>query len=336
MTVYRHQGKWRFDFWKNSVRQRESGFETKREAEAAQAEARKSLKGMNLAFTAICVSRLRDLKQRRTKKYFNENKWLIKKLIKLWKRNKKIIRKDVEDYLSAVATKSHFVANKELRLIKALFNHGVEREMLSENPAAKIKYFPVEKKKKYIPPFADVEKVLAVVPEKQRCYLLAIISTLARVSEINKLKWEDVRDGYLVLRTRKSKNSDLTERSIPINQTLKMVIEAMPKISEYVFCHPVNKKRYDYRSKLLKRACEKAGVKDFGYHALRHYGASKLADSGVPITDIQALLGHQRPTTTDIYLQSIRPSLMGAMKNLEISNPPISATHKKKGLSLTP
>lgn len=336
MTVYKHQGKWRFDFWKDKVRQRESGFDTKREAKAAEAEARKNLKGMNSAFIAICVSRLRDLKQRRTKKYFKENKWLIKKLIKLWKRNKKIIRKDVEDYLSAVANKSHFVANKELRLIKALFNHGVERDMLSENPAEKIKYFSIDKRKKYIPPLADVEKVLSVVLEKQRLYLLAIISTLARVSEINKLRWDDVRGDYLVLRTRKSKNSDLTERAIPINQTMKMVIEAMPKISEYVFCHPVNKKRYDYRSKLLKRACEKAEVKEFGYHALRHYGASKLADSGVPITDIQALLGHQRPTTTDIYLQSIRPSLTGAMKNLEISHPPISATHKKKGLSLTP
>jgi hypothetical protein len=38
---------------------------------------------------------------------------------------------------------------------------------------------------------------------------------------------------------------------------------------------------------------------------LRHYGASKLAQEGVPLTDIQALLGHQRATTTDIYLQSL-------------------------------
>ena len=208
-------------------------------------------------------------------------------------------------------------------------NHGIERDMLSENPAFKIKYFPIEKKKKYIPPAEDVEKVLNIVTEKQRLYLLAIICTLARVREINKLKWEDVHDDYLVLKTRKAKNSDLTERVISFNDTLTDVIKSMPKISEYVFCHPVNKKRYDYRSKLLKRACEKAKVKEFGYHALRHYGASKLADAGVPIVDIQMILGHQRPTTTDIYLQSIRPSLKEAMRNLEISKSPILTTHKK-------
>jgi integrase len=328
MTVYRHQGKWRYDFWKDRVRQRDSGFPTKQEARMAEAEARKNLKTTNSDFISLCESRLRDLRERRTKQYFNENKSLIEKLILELGNKKVIIRKDIEDYLSEVTKKSHFVANKELRFIKALFNHGIERGLCSDNPAAKIKCFSVERKKKYIPPFEDVEKVLAIVLPKQRAYLLAIISTLARVREINKLKWEDVRGDYLVLRTRKSKNSDLTERVIPINDTLHEVIETMPKISEYVFCHPVNKKPYDYRSKFLKKACRKVGIKEFGYHALRHYGASKLADSGVPLTDIQTLLGHQKAVTTSIYLQSISPRLKEAMKNLEISKSPISATHK--------
>jgi integrase len=93
----------------------------------------------------------------------------------------------------------------------------------------------------------------------------------------------------------------------------------MPKIGEYVFCHKKGEK-YGYRSKMIKSLCKKAGVRIFTYHNLRHYGASRLADAGVPITDIQLLLGHQRPTTTDIYLQSIRPSLFEAMEKLEVPN----------------
>jgi integrase len=152
---------------------------------------------------------------------------------------------------------------------------------------------------------------------RQRLYLQALISTLARVSELNKLKWEDVHDGYLILKTRKAKNSNLTERAIPINQTLSAVLQAMPKIGEYVFCYLVDGTPYQYRSKLLKVACKKAGVKEFGYHALRHYGASKLADSGIPITVIQTILGHTTTTTTDIYLQSIKQSVKDAVKKLE-------------------
>lgn len=61
---------------------------------------------------------------------------------------------------------------------------------------------------------------------------------------------------------------------------------------------------------MLKRLCEKAGVAPFGFHAIRHYFAVSLVKSQkADITDIQQLLGHQRPTTTDIYLRSVAPNL---------------------------
>jgi integrase len=123
---------------------------------------------------------------------------------------------------------------------------------------------------------------------------------------------------YIILRTKKAKNSDITERKVPINETLKAVLKETPRIGEHVFCHQ-DGFPYNYRSKFLKNACRTAGVKVFTYHALRHYGASTLANAGVSITDIQAILGHQRTTTTDIYLQSISPNLREAMGKLEDS-----------------
>ena len=61
---------------------------------------------------------------------------------------------------------------------------------------------------------------------------------------------------------------------------------------------------------MLKRLCEKAGVAPFGFHAIRHYFAVSLIKSRqADITDMQQRLGHQRPTTTDIYLRSVAPNL---------------------------
>ena len=61
---------------------------------------------------------------------------------------------------------------------------------------------------------------------------------------------------------------------------------------------------------MLKRLCEKAGVTPFGFHAIRHYFAVSLVKSQkADITDIQQLLGHQRPSTTDIYRRSVAPNL---------------------------
>ena len=59
------------------------------------------------------------------------------------------------------------------------------------------------------------------------------------------------------------------------------------------------------RKGLMKSLCQKAGVRYFRYHALRHSGASTLESLNVPIGAIQRILGHENRTTTEIYLHSI-------------------------------
>jgi integrase len=252
---------------------------------------------------------------------FKDNERLIKKLILLWHGKKEITKKDVEDFLND--TESNFVANKYLRFIKALFNFGIEMELLSDNPAQRIKYYPVHRQKKYIPPDEDVRKVLEMANNEQRMYLLVIINTLARVSEVNNLKWEDVHKDYLILKTRKSKNSNVAERMIPFNFTLTRVFSILEPDGTFVFKNARTGARYNYRSKFLKTLCTNAKVIPFGFHALRHYGATKLDQEGVALSDIQALLGHQQATTTNIYLQSIRKSLKEAVRKLD---PPLIVT----------
>ena len=102
-----------------------------------------------------------------------------------------------------------------------------------------------------------------------------------------------------------------------MNAVLKDVFTHIPREGEYVFMNPLTHKPYDYRDKFLPTLCKKAGVKPFMYHALRHFGASKLDNLGVALTDIQELLGHERATTTDTYLRSLRGSAREAVRKLE-------------------
>jgi len=108
--------------------------------------------------------------------------------------------------------------------------------------------------------------------------------------EINKLKWDDEREDYLTLWTRKSRNSNLVSRNIPYNKILKEVIKGLPKESEFVFINPVTKTRYDHRDKLLGTLCRKAGVAYYSYRCFRHFSASQLATAGAGIGDIQGIL----------------------------------------------
>ena len=53
----------------------------------------------------------------------------------------------------------------------------------------------------------------------------------------------------------------------------------------------------------MKQICEKAGVKPFGFHAIRHKSAA-IAYEGSGLNAAQILMGHSRATTTDRYVKS--------------------------------
>lgn len=85
----------------------------------------------------------------------------------------------------------------------------------------------------------------------------------------------------------------------------------------YVFVNPTTNTKYVERKQLMKKLCKKANVKYFRYHALRHYGASFLDHKKAPRTDIQQLLGHEKATTTDIYLHSLEGSLKKTIRLMD-------------------
>jgi integrase len=259
---------------------------------------------------------LEDLEIKRSKDHFQTNKKLCQELIKRFG-TKRITRDSIEEYLKEVATISHKLANRRLVLIRSLFNYGIKRGWFTRNPTNGIERYPIEKSRKYIPPQEDIALVLETATCEERLYILVVAHTLGRVRSVNKLRWEDVHEDYLVLYTRKARNSDLKEMRIPINAVLKDVLSKIEKKGEYVLINPRTGKFYGYRSKLLHTLCHWAGVKYFPYHALRHFGASKLDNLGVPLSDIQEILGHSQITTTSEYLQSLRGSVKKSMKRLE-------------------
>jgi len=265
----------------------------------------------------LCESRLRELKTRSTVKWFKENKLLIKKLVIKWGRKKEITRDDVEEFLNNAATTSTTNANAQLKMIKSLFLHGMEKKIWNSDPTANIKKFPIGKKRKYIPPLKDIKAVLNEATPADRLYLLVVAHSLGRITAVNQLRWTDIHAQHISLYTRKGKNSDLKEIVIPMNAVLTETISQIPKVGEYVFMNKLTGKPYVYRKRLLKNLCKKANVRLFTYHGIRHFTASYLDNQNTPLTTIQKLLGHERATTTDGYLQELRGTTTDAVKKLE-------------------
>jgi integrase len=76
-------------------------------------------------------------------------------------------------------------------------------------------------------------------------------------------------------------------------------------LDETFFCEEYYGKAFKHRQHLMKRLCEKANVKPFVFHVIRHLSASILYKKGNSVSVIQSILRHKNPNTTTRYLRTI-------------------------------
>jgi len=228
----------------------------------------------------------------------------------------------LEDHLFLVRRKGsdgNKVANRDLREFRALFRWANREEIIRHNPVLHIEPYPEDEKPRYIPPVEDIDRVILAATDFELDLFQTIYHTLGRLSEVLDSGWDDpnFEKRTMKLRTRKRKGGKLQTDVIPMSETLFKCLKRRwnerDKTSPYIFPKPDGGKyiKDDKRIReMMARLCEKAGVKKFGFHAIRHHVAMILEDSGkATLREIQKMLRHQRPTTTDKYLEGLSPAM---------------------------
>ena len=249
--------------------------------------------------------RLDVLVAKKSHKYYKENKYYFSILIKnigdvpiniLTKAdfNKLFIK--VSEELGKDG-KDNYKINAMIRIYKALFNHVINAyELNIKNPVVGIKPFSIKKKLKYIPSDEEIKHVKLICNRRQNLLIDFLLETGARINEVFKIKGEDIFEDYIVLYTRKSKNSNLVPRKVPRPLCLK---DTRLKPEELLFPD------WSRQPKFLERKVSKLNQKKWGFHNLRHRYASLLSKQGKPLYEIMSLLGHSNLSTTQIYLQML-------------------------------
>ncbi len=218
--------------------------------------------------------------------------------------------------------------NRELGVLRRIFNIGVREGWLSRNPfsAGEPLISPAsERRRERILTLDEEKKLLEACKHRRnvRALYICLLDTGARLSEFLKhLCWRSVCFATrtitleaMTTKTLKAREVRMTERMF---QELTALWEASPKAEDArVFDTTVRVVRREF-----KLACEAAEIpygSPYGItlHSLRHTAATRLVKGQMPLQMVGRILGHSQPQTTYRYLSADAEATAEAARILE-------------------
>jgi integrase/recombinase XerD len=199
-------------------------------------------------------------------------------------------------------TVSHAYIDQAISAIKFLF-----KEILQKPDV--IAAVPRPKKERKLPEVLNQIEVMKILESleniKHRMILVLTYSAGLRVSEVVRLKLEDIDEERKLIHIRQAKGrKDRYTVLSKVAWDLLSVYLKKYKPEEWLFVGSQPETHITERTvqHIFEKACEKAGIKkDVSVHSLRHSFATHLLEGGTDLRYIQELLGHASSKTTEIY-----------------------------------
>lgn len=174
-------------------------------------------------------------------------------------------------------------------------------EELEEQAKAIRKMIPKKAKKQTLPQSMSDDEFTKMLQqlknsksgkESKISFLLAYESGL-RISEIKSLQKEDIDTKAKRIFIKQGKYSK--DRVVPLPKTWK----------SYMFDFIPIKRTVRSLERNFKDAAKKAGLRtDLHFHSLRHSFATHCLERGMPIHQLQVLMGHANVQTTNVYIKA--------------------------------
>lgn len=227
---------------------------------------------------------------------------------------------------------SKTTVNNERRNLSSFYGWLQREEILLKNPMAKVDMIKETKKKKKAFEQMELEKIrYACRTKRETAMIEVLISTWCRVSEIVKIRIDDIKENKLIVHGKGDK-----DREVYLNAKAILAIRAYlaerTDENPYLFprakyagnvkemCKVAHRKLQGewYKNPnlvdgcghmdassfegVIKRIGKDAGVPNTHPHRFRRTGATMALRSGMPLIQVSKLLGHENIGTTQIYL----------------------------------
>lgn len=199
--------------------------------------------------------------------------------------------------------------NKLREMLKSFFVWLSLEEYIPKNPMERIRAIKYDEMQRHPITQLELERLRMVCrDEREKCMLEFLYSTAARVSEMCNVKLTDInfaeQEVTLFGKGRKERKSYLNAKAmIAIENYLKV----RKHTSEYLFCNDRggNQMKRSNIEKIFRRLANECGLgRKLTPHIMRHTTASTAIGNGMPVQDVQKLLGHSNISTTMIYAET--------------------------------
>lgn len=224
-------------------------------------------------------------------------------------RMEEITANQIRYYLAVRSTRdklSKTSQDNELRVLKSFFKWCSGEEYIKRNPTENIK--AVKKEKRIKRPFTETE--LELIREKaenkrDRAMVEVLYSTGVRVSELCGMNTKDIENDEIIVFGKGEK-----ERTVYLNARAKIAV------SEYLagrtdsdpalFVGKRTGKRLNKGGveKIIRDIGKKAGIPNCHPHRFRRTAGTIALNRGMPLEQVQQMLGHEDIATTTIYARS--------------------------------
>lgn len=208
-----------------------------------------------------------------------------------------------------------------LRILKIVLNRAVKEKLIPSNPANLVSTKKHGKKPKieFVEEFEIRKLHEKPIENKHQIVKDAFIFssfTGLRLSDVQRLKFTDVVNGYIVFDQEKTDD----ENRIPLMGTSLNIFDQQKRINKKGFVFQELRRYENLKiNNALKKWIKSAGIKrNISYHCSRHSFAIMLLRKGVDIFTVSKLLGHHSISMTEKYLHIVDAHREEAVSKLPV------------------
>lgn len=333
---------------------RQSGYKTKKEASDWEKKKLEELRlfyskdKKNMPLNALVLEYLKNEKSKleRLQKdedlkayqsgwnYFNEKKNGLARYVKFTGANTPISTIEPDQILAHMSAlqrsgrSNNSINARDRKHLVAMFSYFEKKYLKQFNPAKIVPELEHITKPPYTPTIHDVLAMLDQCPPDDFHFFMLYLTSGARRSELFRLQWQsdvDFFGGNMRLGDRKGKDRKLRYTWVPMAPDARQALEyfyanRVDDEQKYVLVSkqkgPHFGKPFSKRQKTIDIYTALAGVRRFGYHAMRRVYIQTLGESGaVGINQLRMLARHSSLATTSKYSHTPDSALHKAAQN---------------------